>query len=65
MSAESYTAELLSIAAQLEGTDEMTSSELELRARHDELVPKLLDDGADWPTLHASIVACAISAGLA
>jgi hypothetical protein len=65
MSAESFTAELLSIAAQLEGTDELTSSRDELEARRDELVPKMLDDGSDWPTLHAAIVACATSAGMA
>lgn len=65
MSAESYTAELLSIAAMLDGTDEMSGSEADVRARRDELVPKLLDAGQDWPTLHAVIVDTARTAGVA
>jgi hypothetical protein len=56
MTAESYTTEVLAIDAQLAGDDHLERSELDTRARRDELVPKLLDNGSDWPALHAVIV---------
>jgi hypothetical protein len=64
MSSDAYTAELLAIDAQLLGRDELERSAHDASARRLELVPKLLDDGSDWETLHALIVETARKAGM-
>jgi hypothetical protein len=59
MSAESFELEVMSLRAGLVGDDELAVSEESARVRLEEVVPKLIDDGAEWAAIHERIVALA------
>jgi hypothetical protein len=56
MTAESFEAEVMTLRAGLIGDDVLAISPDAARVRLDELVPKLIDDGSEWVTIHARIV---------
>ena len=62
MSAESFELEVRALRSGLLGDDELELSHADAVARLEELVPKLIDDGAEWVAIHERIMALAVIA---